>query len=84
MVEPNGQIALDFSNVSEIRMNDIQRLLDLQKLAIFNDIDIKVENMEPDISKILEQTGLYKTLNTLSGREKSKLHKRMGLGLALE
>ena len=83
MVEPNGQIALDFSNVREIRMKDIQKLMDIQKLAIFNSIDIKIENLEPDICKVLEQTGLYKTFNAVSSREKIKIPKRLGLGLGL-
>jgi len=77
MVEPNGQIALDFSNVREIRMKDIQKLMDIQKLAIFNSIEIRIENLEPDICKILEQTGLYKTFNTSSA--KNKAPKRLGL-----
>lgn len=79
MLEPVGEIELDFSNVSEIRLQDIQRLLDLQKMAIYNEISLKVENLEPNISKIFDQTGLYKTLNTIGACDKGKIHKRLAL-----
>lgn len=81
MIEPNGQFELDFSNVNEIKLNDIQRLLDLQKLAIFNEISIKVENLTPAICKIMEQTGLYKTFKTIGATEKRSLNKRLGLAV---
>lgn len=79
MLEASGQISLDFTNVSEIRLEDIQRLLDLQKMAIFNEISLKVENLEPGIGKIFDQTGLYKTLNTLGNCSRGKIHKRLAL-----
>lgn len=77
--EPNDLLELDFSNVKEIRLNDIQRLLDLQKLAIYNEIPIKINNLEPDISKVLKQTGLYKTLNTIGSCTTAPIHKRLAM-----
>ena len=77
--EPRFQFELDFSNVNVIWLVDIERLLDLQKAAIFNEIALKVENLEPNISKVLRQTGLYKTLNTIDPVETGKLHKRLAL-----
>ena len=77
--EPNDMLELDFSNVKEIRLNDIQRLLDLQKLAIYNEISIKINNLEPDISKILKQTGLYKTFNTIGTGNMAPINKRLAL-----
>lgn len=80
-IEAENELELDFSNVHEIRMRDIEKLIDLQKLAIFNQIKIKIDNLTPDISKILEQTGLYKTLNTFENFEPVKIHKRLGLAM---
>jgi anti-anti-sigma regulatory factor len=81
MVEPNGQIALDFTNVREIRLNDIQKLMNLQKVAILNGNAVKFENLEPDITKILVQTGIYKTFNVIGNHERVKIPKRLGLAV---
>lgn len=76
------ELELDFSNVDEIRFEDIQQLLQLQKIAVFNEIRIKAENMQPHISKIFEQTGMYKILNTLGNVDSSKIVKRQGIKVA--
>lgn len=78
----DSELELDFSNVEEIRLRDIERLLDLQKMAVFNEIKIKVGHMKPSISKIFEQTGLYKLMNTLGATcpvAPLKINKRLGL-----
>lgn len=74
-----NELELDFSNVEEIRMKDIERLLTLQKLAVFSEVKIRVENMKPGISRIFEQTGLYKMINTFNPPSKLNLRKRQGL-----
>jgi anti-anti-sigma regulatory factor len=79
IVEPENELELDFSDVENIRMADIQKLLDLQKMIIFHEIKIKVGNLRPEILKILEQTGLYKTLKGTSASE--KVNKRLGLAM---
>lgn len=81
MQNTDNELELDFSNVNEIRLNDIERLLALQKIAVFNEVKIKVENMTPTISRIFEQTGLYKMLNTFGSPSQIKIHKRLGLVL---
>lgn len=73
------QVELDFSNVEEIRFSDIQKLLDIQKLAVFNDLSLRIAHLEPSIRQILEQTGLYKTLNSFSIKEGRSIPKRMVL-----
>ncbi len=79
LFEPNDMLELDFTNVREIRLNDIQRLLDLQKLAIYNEISLRINNLEPNISKILKQTGLYKTFNTIGATSVKPINKRLAL-----
>lgn len=74
-----NELELDFTNVEEIRMRDIERLLTLQKLAVFNEVKIRVENMKPGISRIFEQTGLYKMMNTFNAPAKLQIRKRQGL-----
>ena len=38
-----NEVELDFSNVDEICMRDIEKLLYLQRIAVFNEIKIHVE-----------------------------------------
>lgn len=74
----NNEVSLDFSNVENICLRDIESLLNLQKIAIFNEIKIRVENMTPSITKLFEQTGLYKLI-TFGGPSAKKTRKRQGL-----
>lgn len=74
-----NELELDFSNVDEIRLQDIESLLTLQKLAVFNEMKIRVQNMQPAITRVFEQTGLYKMMNTLGTPVKLKIRKRQGL-----
>ena len=74
----DNELELDFSNVDEICLKDIEKLLDLQKIAVFNEIKIHVENMKPNISRLFEQTGLYKML-TFGNPPKIRTRKRQGL-----
>ena len=77
--DSENELELDFANVEEIRLEDIEKLLDIQKIAVFNEMKIKVENMQPNISRIFEQTGLYKMLNTFGSSTNVKINKRLGL-----
>jgi len=74
----NNEISLDFSNVESICLKDVESLLNLQKIAVFNEIKINVENMAPNITKIFEQTGLYKLI-TFGTSTINKTRKRQGL-----
>ncbi len=72
-------LELDFSNVDELSMKDIETILALQKLAVFNEVKLHVENMKPAISRIFEQTGLYKMLGVFDNNSIFKIKKRQGL-----
>ena len=74
----DSEIKLDFSQVDNIALKDIERLLDLQKMAVFNGISLTVENMQPQVSKLFEQTGLYKLLSFQNSSLPS-IRKRQGL-----
>ena len=74
----DNELKLDFSKVEDICLNDIERLLDLQKVAVFNGIKLSVENMQPQISRIFEQTGLYKLLS-FGNNTLHSIRKRQGL-----
>ena len=74
-----SELELDFSNVDEIKLEDIEKLLDIQKTAVFNEIKIKVDNMQPNISRIFAQTGLNKLMNTFGNTASGKINKRLGL-----
>ena len=68
----------DFSKVDNICLNDIERLLDLQKIAVFNGVKLTVENMQPQVSRLFEQTGLYKLLS-FGNSSIHAIRKRQGL-----
>lgn len=74
----NNEIKLDFSNVEEIGLKDIEKLLDLQKIAVFNETKLSVENMKPSITKLFQQTGLCKVLD-FGNNQHTKTRKRQGL-----
>ena len=78
-IEANEQLELDFSNIKEIRLPDIQKLLALHKLAIFNGLHLQVAHIAPQIQLLLEQTGLYKTLNTMNLNTNRNIKKRVVL-----
>lgn len=56
-------IDLDFSNVSDIDISNVETLLDIQKIAIFNDNKILMSNLSQNVYEILSQTGLYQTMH---------------------
>ncbi len=74
-----GVLELDFSNVEQLSLKDIETLLALQKLAVFNEVKLSVENMKPAVSRIFEQTGLYKMLDVFDNSAIFKIKKRQGL-----
>ena len=74
----DNESKLDFSKGEDICLTDIERLLDLQKVAVFNGIKLSVENMQPQISRIFEQTGLYKLLS-FGNNTLHSIRKRQGL-----
>ncbi|MDD3238434.1 MAG: hypothetical protein PHV37_10110 [Candidatus Gastranaerophilales bacterium] len=64
-IDSTDEIFIDFSNVTALELRDITTLLDIQKVAILNKKKIKIENVKPEVSQILEITGLYKTFANL-------------------
>lgn len=74
----DNELKLDFSKVDNICLNDIERLLDLQKIAVFNGVKLTVENMQPQVSRLFEQTGLYKLLS-FGNSSIHAIRKRQGL-----
>ena len=52
----NEKITLDFSHINDFNLNDLYALLNLQKLALFN-------NTKPNVDKVLFETGIYKTFS---------------------
>ena len=74
-----NELELDFSNVNELSLNDIEAILILQRFAVFNETQIRVENMKPCIKRVFEQTGLYKMINSLNPVKDFKIKKRQGL-----
>ena len=76
-IDTNEELELDFSNIKELRLPEIQKLLALHKLAIFNELHLQVAHIAPSIQLLLEQTGLYKTLNTMNLSCSRNIKKRM-------
>ena len=55
--ENSKNIELDFSNIENIDLT----LLNLQKIALLNNKSLTMRNVKPEVSKLLEVTGLNKT-----------------------
>lgn len=62
-LDDSDEIKLDFKNVSDIALQDIETLFDIQKIALLNQKKIKITNVCPEVKQILEITGLYKTFS---------------------
>lgn len=61
-----NSLTLDFKHVEDFNLNNIYALLDLQKVALFNNVTLNIQNTTPAVNKILFETGIYKTLNGYS------------------
>ena len=59
-------LTLDFKYVKDFNLNNIYALLDLHKIALFNNVELNIKNTTPNIDKILYETGIYKTLKGFS------------------
>ena len=59
--ENSKNIELDFSNIENIDLKAIKTLLNLQKIALLNNKSLTMRNVKPEVSKLLEVTGLNKT-----------------------
>lgn len=59
--ECSKDIILDFSDIKNIDLKAITTLLNLQKVAILNNKSLSISNVNPDVSKMLDVTGLNKT-----------------------
>lgn len=65
-IEEEMSLTLDFKHVENFSLNNMYTLLDLQKLALFNNAKLNIQNTTPEVNKILFETGIYKTLNGYS------------------
>ncbi len=59
--EQSSKINLDFSNIDYIDLKAITTLLNIQKVALLNNKVISMSNVNPNVGKILDVTGLNKT-----------------------
>lgn len=77
-LKSGDKISLDFAQVDEIKLNDLEALLNIQKIAILNENDFDLVNLKPTVYKTLEQTGIYRTFNPKMSNP-IKFNKRLGL-----
>lgn len=59
--ECSNDIILDFSDIKNIDLKAITALLNLQKVAVLNNKSLSISNVNPDVNKMLDVTGLNKT-----------------------
>ena len=64
--ENSSSINLDFSNIESIDLNAVKVLLDIQKVALLNNKTLSVSNVSPNVSQMLDVTGLKKTFANLA------------------
>jgi len=59
--EKSNDINIDFSNIKTIDLKAITVLLNIQKVALLNNKSLSISNVNPDVSRMLDVTGLNKT-----------------------
>ncbi len=59
--EKSNDINIDFSNIKTIDLKAITALLNIQKVALLNNKSLSISNVNPDVSRMLDVTGLNKT-----------------------
>ena len=59
--EKSKIINIDFSNIENIDLKAIKTLLNIQKIALLNNKSISISNVNPQVGKLLDVTGLNKT-----------------------
>ncbi len=72
--EKTNNIVIDFSTTENIDLKAIKTLLNLQKLALLNSKILSIQNVNSDVNKLLDVTGLNKTFlnlttNPINGRK---------------
>ena len=64
--EQSRNINLDFSDIDSIDLKAVKVLLDIQKVALLNNKTLSVSNVNPNVGKMLDVTGLNKTFDNLA------------------
>lgn len=72
--ERNNDLVLDFANIDNIDLKAITTLLNLQKIAVLNNKSLTIKNVNPNVSKMLDVTGLTKTFANVSTNPILKRH----------
>ncbi|MCD7880021.1 MAG: STAS domain-containing protein, partial [Candidatus Gastranaerophilales bacterium] len=62
--EKTKNIMLDFSNIDNIDLKEINILLNIKKIALLNNNSLKISNINPNIRNLLDITGLNKTIDS--------------------
>ena len=62
-IDEESHLTLDCRHVKDFNLNNLYALLDLQKIALFNNVKLNIKNTTPTVDKVLFETGIYKTLN---------------------
>jgi anti-anti-sigma factor len=72
--EQSRNINLDFSDIDSIDLNSVKVLLDIQKVALLNNKTLSVSNVNPNVSQMLDITGLNKTFANLATNPITRKH----------
>ncbi len=64
--EKSGTIDLDFTDIDSIGIKDITVLLNIQKVALLNNKSLSISNVNPNVRKLLDTTGINKTFDNIS------------------
>lgn len=74
--ENSENIILDFENIESIDLKAVKALLNIQKIAVINNKSLSISNVNPNVSKMLDVTGLNKTFaNTATNPLNRKTNK---------
>ncbi len=70
--EQSKNINLDFSNIENIDLKAIKVLLNIQKVAVLNNKTLSISNVNSNVSRVLDVTGLNKTFANVAANPFSR------------
>ncbi|MBQ2645701.1 hypothetical protein IJG14_09045 [bacterium] len=78
-IDSNEDISIDFSQVKDIVLQDIQKISDIHRVALLNGKKLYIKNAAPEILNILATTGLYKSFKNFEEQYSIPTKRQRGL-----
>lgn len=77
-IDSNEDISVDFAQVEDIALQDIQKISDIHRLAVINGKKLYIKNAAPEILNILALTGLHKSFKNFDEQYSAPVKRQRG------